>query len=113
MISRRSLFTTTGVLAGGLAAATLVGCSGEPDIPRPTASPTGSITDQLDEVLTTIAAGSSEFGVYIEDVRSEERDGLSTSLRFVVSVRNRKHLASILRRLKNVPFVLRINRVIG
>ena len=70
MISRRSLFTTTGVLAGGLAAATLVGCSGEPDIPRPTASPTGSITDQLDAVLTTIAAGSSEFGVYIEDVRS-------------------------------------------
>lgn len=70
MISRRSLLTTAGVLAGGLAAATLVGCSGEPNIPRPTASPTGSIPDQLDAVLKTIANGSSEFGVHIEDVRT-------------------------------------------
>ena len=35
------------------------------------------------------------------------------NLRFVVSVRDRKHLASIIRRLKKVPFVLRVNRVIG
>lgn len=66
MISRRSLLTTTGALA----AASLVGCSGEPKIPRPTASPTGSITDQLDQVMTIIANGSAQFGVHIEDVRS-------------------------------------------
>jgi len=70
MISRRSLFTTTGVLAGGLAAASLVGCSNEPNIPRPTASPTGSITDQLDQVMRTVSDGSAQFGVHIEDVRS-------------------------------------------
>ena len=70
MISRRSLLTTTGVLAGGLAAATLVGCSGEPNIPRPTVSPTGSITDQLDEVMKIIANGSAQFGVHVDDVRT-------------------------------------------
>jgi GTP pyrophosphokinase len=64
-------------------------------------------------MLATIASLIAEEGSNIEDVRSEERDGLSTSVRFVISVRDRKHLASILRRLKNVPFVLRINRVIG
>jgi len=64
-------------------------------------------------MLATIASLIAEEGSNIEDVRSEERDGLSTSLRFVVSVRGRKHLANIIRRLKKVPFVLRINRVIG
>ncbi len=64
-------------------------------------------------MLATIASLIADEGSNIEDVRSEERDGLSTSLRFVISVRERKHLASIIRRLKNVPFVLRINRVIG
>ena len=64
-------------------------------------------------MLATIASLIADEGSNIEDVRSEERDGLSTSLRFVVSVRGRKHLASIIRRIKAVPFVLRINRVIG
>ena len=64
-------------------------------------------------MLATIASLIAEEGSNIEDVRSEERDGLSTSLRFIVSVRGRKHLAHIMRRLKKVPFVLRINRVIG
>jgi GTP pyrophosphokinase len=64
-------------------------------------------------MLATIASLIAEEGSNIEDVRSEERDGLSTSLRFVVSVRGRKHLASIMRRIKNIPFVLRISRVIG
>jgi GTP pyrophosphokinase len=64
-------------------------------------------------MLATIASLIAEQGSNIEDVRSEERDGLSTSLRFVVSVKGRKHLASIIRGLKKVPFVLRINRVIG
>ena len=63
--------------------------------------------------LATIASLIADEGSNIEDVRSEERDGLSTSLRFVISVRGRKHLASIIRRIKGMPFVLRISRVIG
>ncbi len=64
-------------------------------------------------MLATIAALIAEEGSNIEDVRSEERDGLSTSLRFILLVRGRKHLVHIMRRLKKVPFVLRIKRVIG
>jgi GTP pyrophosphokinase len=64
-------------------------------------------------MLATIASLIAEEGSNIEDVRSEERDGLSTRLRFIISVQSRKHLASILRRLRKVPFVLRIARVIG
>jgi GTP pyrophosphokinase len=64
-------------------------------------------------MLATIASVIADEGSNIEDVRSEERDGLSMSLRFVISVRGRKHLANIIRRIKAVPFVLRINRVIG
>jgi hypothetical protein len=70
MISRRSLLTSAGVVAGGLAASALAACTGTPNIPRPTASPTGPVKDQLDEVLRIIANGSTNFGVYIEDARS-------------------------------------------
>lgn len=64
-------------------------------------------------MLATIASLIADEGSNIEDVRSEERDGLSTSVRFVITVHGRKHLANIMRRLKKVPFVLRLNRVIG
>ncbi|MCA0294576.1 MAG: serine hydrolase [Actinobacteria bacterium] len=73
-LSRRSLLSTAGLTAaglvtGGFAASTLTGCSG-PNIARPTASPNGAITAQLDEVLKTIANGSDKFGVYVQDVRT-------------------------------------------
>ncbi len=63
-ISRRSLLASAGALAGGLA---LAGCTGTPNIPRPTASPTGATKAQLDQVMTIIANGNKEFGVWIED----------------------------------------------
>ena len=69
-ISRRSLLTSAAVATGGLAFAGLAACTGTPNIPRPTASPTGPITAQLDEVLTIVSAGSDKFGVFITDVRS-------------------------------------------
>ena len=70
MISRRSLLTSTSLLAGGFAAAGLVGCASDPAVPGPTASPSGPVRDQLDQVLKIIADGSTEFGVALEDVRS-------------------------------------------
>lgn len=66
-ISRRSLLASAGALTGGLA---LAACTGTPNIPRPTASPTGPIKAQLDEVLKIVSAGSEKFGVYITDLRS-------------------------------------------
>lgn len=66
MISRRNLLAAGGTLA----VVALAGCSGQPSIPHPTASPTGPIKTQLDQVMTIIANGSSTFGVYVEDVRT-------------------------------------------
>jgi len=64
-------------------------------------------------VLATVAAAIAEQGSNIEGVRSEERDGLTTTLRFVITVCGRQHLARIMRRLRTIPTVMRIARVIG
>ena len=64
-------------------------------------------------MLATVAATIAAEGSNIEDVRSEERDGLSSSLRFVITVRGRKHLASIFRRIRATDGVLRVSRIIG
>lgn len=64
-------------------------------------------------MLATVAAVIAEEGSNIEDVRSEERDGLSSSLRFVIAVRDRRHLASIIRRIRAIPSVLKVARLIG
>ena len=64
-------------------------------------------------MLATLASVIAEEGSNIEDVRSEERDGLSSSLRFVITVQGRKHLASIFRRIRATPGVLKVTRVIG
>lgn len=64
-------------------------------------------------MLATLASTISGAGSNIEEVRSEERDGLSSTLRFQIAVNGRKHLAQIFRRVKALPSVLRIARVIG
>lgn len=64
-------------------------------------------------MLATMATVIAEQGSNIEEVRSEERDGLSSSLRFVISVHDRRHLASIFRRIRALPSILRVSRVIG
>lgn len=63
--SRRCLLGTAAATA--LAAAT--GCT-QPNIARPSASPTGAIRDQLNQVMTTIANGNPNFGVHVEDLRT-------------------------------------------
>ncbi len=64
-------------------------------------------------MLATIAATIAEYGSNIEEVSSEEKDGLSSSLRFTLAVKDRKHLANIIRHLRKIPSVLRITRDIG
>ena len=61
-------------------------------------------------VLATVASAISEMGSNIEHVGMEERDGLTSTLIFVMTVRNRKHLANIMRRLRSLPAVLKIVR---
>ncbi|HHJ16649.1 MAG TPA: bifunctional GTP diphosphokinase/guanosine-3',5'-bis pyrophosphate 3'-pyrophosphohydrolase [Gammaproteobacteria bacterium] len=61
-------------------------------------------------VLATIAAEISEAGSNIENVSIEERDGLDTSMNFTVTVRDRQHLARVMRCIRKLPSVMRIIR---
>ncbi|HET6725610.1 MAG TPA: bifunctional GTP diphosphokinase/guanosine-3',5'-bis pyrophosphate 3'-pyrophosphohydrolase [Gammaproteobacteria bacterium] len=61
-------------------------------------------------VLATVAATIAELGSNIEHVELKERDGQTSTLSFVFSVQDRKHLARIIRHLRNMPQVLRISR---
>nr|MBP7983624.1 hypothetical protein [Chromatiaceae bacterium] len=58
-----------------------------------------------------LAAAIAELGSNIENVQSREKDGHNVSLDFLLSVRDRPHLAHIMRRLLQVPRVMRILRV--
>ena len=62
-------------------------------------------------VLATMAAAIADTGSNIENVRSHERDGLSATINFLVTVRGRRHLAEIMRRLRVIPAVMRIVRL--
>ncbi len=62
-------------------------------------------------VLASVASVISQQDSNIEHVGSEERDGLSSTLVFVITVKNRRHLARIMRLLRSLPSVMRISRV--
>jgi guanosine-3',5'-bis(diphosphate) 3'-pyrophosphohydrolase len=62
-------------------------------------------------VLATVAAAISEMGSNIENVRSQDPDGMTSILNLLVSVRGRRHLEQIMRRLRALPVVMRIVRV--
>ncbi len=61
-------------------------------------------------VLATIASSIAESNSNISSLSIEEREGNVTLMNFVLSVRNRVHLARVMRRLRNIPQVLRIVR---
>jgi len=61
-------------------------------------------------VLATLAAIISDMGSNIENVDIEERDGMTNSINFTLTVKNRDHLAKIIRRAKSVNNVMRISR---
>jgi GTP pyrophosphokinase len=64
-------------------------------------------------VLATVAAAIAETESNIENVAMEERDGMTSKLKFVVSAKDRKHLARIMRNLRVLPQVMRLNRLLG
>ncbi|MFW6350142.1 MAG: bifunctional GTP diphosphokinase/guanosine-3',5'-bis pyrophosphate 3'-pyrophosphohydrolase [Thiohalospira sp.] len=61
-------------------------------------------------VLASVAATIAELEANIENVDVEERDGLHSALLLTVSVRDRVHLARIMRRIRKVESVARITR---
>lgn len=61
-------------------------------------------------VLATVAAVISDLEANIENVSIDERDGRFSSLLFTISVRDRVHLANIIRRVRAIDSVVRIAR---
>jgi RelA/SpoT family (p)ppGpp synthetase len=61
-------------------------------------------------VLATVAKVIGDSDSNIENVGIEERDGLTNSLKFRITVRNRQHLATVMRHVRNIPAVIRISR---
>jgi GTP diphosphokinase / guanosine-3',5'-bis(diphosphate) 3'-diphosphatase len=65
-------------------------------------------------MLAQMASGISEVGANIDNVNIEEPDGSQyANVNFTVQVRNRVHLAELMRNLRKIPNVVRINRVKG
>lgn len=65
-------------------------------------------------MLAKIAAGISEAGSNIDNVSADDHDGSQYSIiNFTVQVHNRVHLAELIRNLRKIPEVVRINRVKG
>jgi len=64
-------------------------------------------------VLANVASAISELEANIDSVSFEERDGQSTSMYFVIEVRDRDHLAQVLRAVRNKDMVVRATRTKG
>ena len=62
-------------------------------------------------VLATVAAVISDLESNIENVSIEERDGRFSTLMFTLSVKDRVHLANIIRRVRALDSVVRITRL--
>jgi GTP diphosphokinase / guanosine-3',5'-bis(diphosphate) 3'-diphosphatase len=69
------------------------------------------VTQNARGVLAKLAAGISQAESNINNVGMEDEGGETTSVYFTVQVTDRTHLAQILRTLRRIPEVLRINRV--
>ena len=61
-------------------------------------------------VLAKVAAAIADAGSNIDNVSMDEERGIYTSMQFTVQVRNRMHLAQLMRSLRRIPEVVRINR---
>ena len=64
-------------------------------------------------VLARVAVVIAELDANIDTVNIEERDGLNAAIDFTIEVRDRVHLAAILRRLRGLESVIRIIRMKG
>ncbi|MGD2136910.1 MAG: bifunctional GTP diphosphokinase/guanosine-3',5'-bis pyrophosphate 3'-pyrophosphohydrolase [Gammaproteobacteria bacterium] len=64
-------------------------------------------------VLATVATVIGDSDSNIDNVWIEERDGMTHHLNFRITVHSRKHLASVMRRVRSIPSVIRITRSKG
>jgi RelA/SpoT family (p)ppGpp synthetase len=64
-------------------------------------------------VLAALASNITSTETNIEHVAVDERDSDTSTLVFDVQVRNRKHLAHVIKSLRKMPEVLRVSRVLA
>ena len=65
-------------------------------------------------MLAKLAAGIADAGSNIDHVSAQEPDGSQyVTINFTVQVHNRVHLAELIRNLRKIPEVVRINRIKG
>jgi (p)ppGpp synthase/HD superfamily hydrolase len=64
-------------------------------------------------VLAAIASNIATTDTNIEHVSVDERDGDASTLVFDLQVRNRKHLAHVIKNLRKMPEVLRVTRILA
>ncbi len=62
-------------------------------------------------VLATVALAIAELGCNIEYVNIAERDGMTSALHFTLDVSDRRQLARVMRHIRAVPQVMRIQRM--
>jgi GTP diphosphokinase / guanosine-3',5'-bis(diphosphate) 3'-diphosphatase len=63
------------------------------------------VVDNKPGVLATVAASIAEGDSNIENVEYQERDQQTSTLLFTIEVRNRKHLADVMRRVRRASVV--------
>jgi len=83
----------------------------EPEIGRNFSVALRVDVDNEPGVLATVAAHIGDLGSNIEHVNVMERDGRVSTLDFVIAVRDRVHLAQIMRSLRGLKQTLKVARV--
>jgi GTP diphosphokinase / guanosine-3',5'-bis(diphosphate) 3'-diphosphatase len=63
--------------------------------------------------LAAVASAIAGTETNIDQVSLEERDVSSSSLKFQVQVRDRKHLARVIRTIRRMPDVRRVTRTLA
>ena len=61
-------------------------------------------------VLAQVAAAIAEAGSNIENVEYKERDLTTATMLFTIEVKNRKHLADVMRRVRRLQVVTAVRR---
>lgn len=69
--------------------------------------------DNRPGVLAQVAATIAERGSNIENVEYQERDQAVASILLVIEVRDRRHLADVMRALRHLPVLHSLERVMG
>jgi GTP pyrophosphokinase len=64
-------------------------------------------------VLAAVASSIAGTGTNIDQVSLEERDVSSSSLKFQLQVRDRKHLARVIKTIRRMPDVQRVYRTLA